>query len=92
MTVRRVEIDRLELRLADGAWKGVDTSSTALRAMGHAVAAQLAARLDTSAVEGSLPRRIEVSVPGRTADPGSIATAIDRRIRSPRVAVFKRGK
>jgi len=97
MTVRKVEIDRLELRLGTGTVAGTDRSAHALEMLGQEVASRLAERLgptilqDTT-VGGAASRRIELTVSGGAANPGRIAEAVKRRmLRGARIAA-RRGR
>lgn len=97
MTVRRIEIDRLELRLAAGAAQGAGRSAPALDALGRAVAKRLAQRLGAlsvhdSALATAAPRRIEISVPGGVANPGRIADAVERRMRAGAHTAPRKGR
>jgi hypothetical protein len=92
MTARRIEIERLELRLPAGALKSADRSPAALHALARAVGAHLAARAANGAIEGPAPRSIEVFVPGGAGNPGRIAAAIDRRMRRPAASLRKGGR
>jgi hypothetical protein len=97
MTVRRIEIDRLELRLASGTTGDAGRSAAALDALGRAVANRLAQRLGAlpaqdSALTAAAPRRIEISVPGGAANPGRIAEAVERRLRGNARTAPRRGR
>ena len=97
MTVLRIEIDRLELRLAAGAARDAGGSAQALDALGRAAATRLAERLGAlsaqdSALATAPPRRIEISVPGGAVNPGRIAEAVVRRIRSSARTAPRKGR
>jgi hypothetical protein len=99
MTVRRIGIDQLELRLPAGSLQGADRTAPALNSLGRAVAACLADRFGAAPLADSLfqaapPRRIEVSVPAfpGPANPGKIAEAVERGMRKATRTTPRRGR
>lgn len=83
MTTRRIDIDRLELRIAAGSLRAADRTASALDALGRSVAQQLGERLaagssQNAALEGA--RRVEVRVPGGPVNAGRIAEAAAGRM------------
>lgn len=99
MTVRRIDIDRLELRLPAGSLQGADRTASALNTLGRAVAGRLADRfgaapLANSSFQAAAPRRIEVSVPAGPgpANPGRIAEAVERGMRKATRTTPRRGR
>jgi hypothetical protein len=93
MTEQRINIDRLELRIAGDALRGADRSQAALDALGRAVARQLGERLgadaqQSAALEGA--RRVEILVPAGPLNAGRIAGAVASRMQ--RVAARKESR
>ncbi|MDE3150283.1 MAG: hypothetical protein KGL37_12510 [Acidobacteriota bacterium] len=86
MSVRKVRIERLDLRFSAGAMKGADMSLAALNRLSRAVAEQLAMRLESGALRSELTRNIEIPVPAGAVNAGRIAAAIDHSMRGPSTA------
>jgi hypothetical protein len=83
MTTRRIEIDRLELRIAGGSLGAADRTASALDALGRSVAQQLGERLaarssQNAVLEGA--RRVDVRVPAGPINAGRIAQAAAGRM------------
>ena len=99
MTVRRIDIDRLELRLPPGSLQGADRTAPALHALGRAVAGRLANRLGAALLADSTPqaappRRIEISVPAGPGpvNAGRIAESVVRRMHKAARTTPRRGR
>ena len=83
MTTRRIEIDRLELRIAARSLRAADRTASALDALGRSVARQLSEQLAARSSQNEVldgARRIEVRVPGGPMNAGRIAEAVAGRM------------